>query len=72
MSVIHRMARITVEDCLARIPNRFELVILGSRRAKQLFQGAKPLIQTDNKEIVTALREIAANQVRKRSAQVAT
>jgi DNA-directed RNA polymerase subunit omega len=71
MRLIIAMARITVEDCLAKIPNRFELVILGSRRAKQLFQGAKPLIQTDNKEIVTALREIAAGEVRKHPAQVA-
>lgn len=62
------MARITVEDCLQKIPNRFELVILGAKRAKQLFKGAKPLLETDNREIVTALREIAAGRVRKRRA----
>ena len=58
------MARITVEDCLGRVPNRFELVLLGARRAKQLLKGARPLVESDNKEIVTALREIADNKVR--------
>jgi DNA-directed RNA polymerase subunit omega len=58
------MARITVEDCLRKIPNRFELIILGAKRAKQLFKGAKPLLETDNREIVTALREIAEGKVR--------
>jgi DNA-directed RNA polymerase subunit omega len=59
------MARITVEDCLRKIPNRFELVMLASKRARQLFAGARPLLETDNQEIVTALREIAAGKVRK-------
>jgi DNA-directed RNA polymerase subunit omega len=58
------MARITVEDCLNRVPNRFELVLLAARRAKQLLKGARPLVESDNKEIVTALREIAADTVR--------
>lgn len=58
------MARITVEDCLERVPNRFELVLLAARRAKQLLKGARPLVESDNKEIVTALREIAAEKVR--------
>ena len=58
------MARITVEDCLGRVPNRFELVLLGARRAKQLLKGARPLVESDNKEIVTALREIADDKVR--------
>jgi len=58
------MARITVEDCLERVPNRFELVLLAARRAKQLLKGARPLAESDNKEIVTALREIAADRVR--------
>jgi DNA-directed RNA polymerase subunit omega len=57
------MARITVEDCLERVPNRFELVLLGARRAKQLLKGARPLVDSDNKEVVTALREIADSQV---------
>jgi DNA-directed RNA polymerase subunit omega len=57
------MARITVEDCLARIPNRFELVVVAARRAKDLLQGARPLVKSENKEIVTALREIAEGKV---------
>src|SRR5216117_4114548 len=57
------MARITVEDCLEHVPNRFELVLLAARRAKQLLKGARPLVESDNKEIVTGLREIAAAKV---------
>jgi DNA-directed RNA polymerase subunit omega len=57
------MARITVEDCLQNVPNRFELVLVGARRAKQLLKGARPLVQDDNKEVVTALREIGAGKV---------
>ena len=59
-----RMARITVEDCLDRVPNRFELVLLAARRAKQLLKGARPLVDSDNKDIVTALREIGEEKVR--------
>ncbi len=58
------MARITVEDCLEKIPNRFELVLLASKRAKQLLKGSRPLTETDNKDIVTSLREVAAGKVR--------
>jgi DNA-directed RNA polymerase subunit omega len=59
------MARITVEDCLERIPNRFSLVLVTAERAKQLLKGADCLIEDDrtNKEVVTALREIAAGRV---------
>ena len=57
------MARITVEDCLMRIPNRFQLVVVAARRAKDLLQGARPLAKSDNKEVVTALREIAEGKV---------
>lgn len=57
------MARITVEDCLARIPNRFELVVVAARRAKELLKGAPPSVRSENKEVVTALREIAAGKV---------
>jgi DNA-directed RNA polymerase subunit omega len=57
------MARITVEDCLEKVPNRFELVLLGARRAKQLLKGARPLVESDNKEVVAALREIAEGKV---------
>ena len=58
------MARITVEDCLEQVPNRFELVLVAARRAKQLLKGARPLVESDNKEIVTALREVADTKVR--------
>ena len=61
------MARVTVEDCLMKIPNQFELAILAARRAQQLLNGARPLVKTDNREIVVALREIAAGKVRKAS-----
>jgi len=57
------MARITVEDCLANVPNRFELVLVAAKRTKQLLKGARPLVESDNKEVVTALREIAAGEV---------
>jgi DNA-directed RNA polymerase subunit omega len=59
------MARITVEDCIQRVPNRFHLVRMAAIRAKQLRRGSRALIQPgDNKEIVTALREIAAGYLR--------
>ena len=64
------MARITVEDCLQKIPNRFELVMLASKRSKQLLKGERPVIETDNREIVTALREIAAGKVRRSRSDV--
>jgi len=57
------MARITVEDCMDTVENRFELVHLAAKRSKQLLKGTKPLTKSTNKEIVTALREIAENQV---------
>lgn len=59
------MARITVEDCLAVIPNRFSLVLVTAERTKQLMKGSRVLIDDDrtNKEIVTALREIAAGSI---------
>jgi len=59
------MARVTVEDCLMKIPNQFELAILSAMRAQQLLNGARPLVKTNNREIVVALREIAAGKVRK-------
>jgi DNA-directed RNA polymerase subunit omega len=57
------MARITVEDCLARIPNRFQLVLAATYRARMLSQGHAPKVETKNKPAVTALREIAAGEV---------
>ena len=61
------MSRITVEDCLNQVPSRFELVMLASKRARQLFKGAKPLVESDNREVVVALREIAAGKVKRNS-----
>ena len=58
------MARITVEDCLQKVNNRFMLVHLGAKRVIQLRKGVKPLVEAPkNKEIVLALREIAAGVV---------
>ncbi len=57
------MARVTVEDCLKRVPSRFKLIHLAIERIKQLREGAEPLIECDNKEVVLALREIAAGLV---------
>lgn len=58
------MARITVEDCLRKVESRFELVMLAARRAKMIMKGAKPLVDADNRPIVTALREVAAGKVK--------
>jgi DNA-directed RNA polymerase subunit omega len=59
------MARVTVEDCLERVDNRFALVLLVSKRAKQLLRGSLPVVRSrNNKYIVTALREVAAGAVR--------
>jgi len=58
------MARITVEDCLKHIPNRFELTLAATYRARQLATGASPMVDTNkDKPTVIALREIAAQKV---------
>lgn len=58
------MARITVEDCLDMVDNRFALVLLVAKRAKQLLKGDGSTVSIkDNKYIVTALREVAAGNV---------
>ena len=58
------MARVTVEDCLKNVDNRFLLVMLASKRVKQLYKGNPPLIdRRNNRLLVTALREIAAGKV---------
>src|SRR5262249_40515796 len=57
-------ARVTVEDCLEKVGNRFALVILAAERARQLSKGARPLVRCDNKPAVTALREIADGRVK--------
>ncbi len=58
------MARVTVEDCLDKVENRFALVVLASKRTKELKRGAPLMVRTrDNREVVMSLREIAAGKV---------
>lgn len=60
------MARLTVEDCLDHVDNRFELVLVAAKRARQLSMGAEPLVELENdKPTVLALREIAENKIDK-------
>jgi DNA-directed RNA polymerase subunit omega len=58
------VARITVEDCLAKEGNRFALIMLAAERARQLAHGARAQVASHNKVAVVALREIAAGRVR--------
>ncbi len=59
------MARVTIEDCLEQVPSRFALVIMAGVRTKQLMRGARALIQgSENRSVVTALREVAAGYIR--------
>ncbi len=59
------MARITIEDCVEKVPNRFHLVQMASIRTKQLKKGARPLVRSeDNKAVVLSLREIAAGYIK--------
>lgn len=59
------MARITVEDCLNQVPNRFLLTMIAAKRTKQLYKGADNLVEnkSGNKKVVLSLREIAAGKV---------
>lgn len=58
------MARITIEDCIEKVPNHFHLVQMAAIRTKQLKKGAQALVNAEgNKEVVTSLREIAAGHV---------
>ncbi|MFA5700882.1 MAG: DNA-directed RNA polymerase subunit omega [Desulfuromonas sp.] len=59
------MARVTVEDCLEQISNRFLLTMVAAKRTKQLYRGAAPMIENvaKNKKVVQALREIASGKV---------
>ena len=57
------MARITIEDCLEKVENRYELVHLAVKRVKQIKEGSDLLIKSKNKEVVTVLREIASGKV---------
>lgn len=58
------MARITVEDCLKKVESRFELVILAARRSKMIMKGAKALVESNNRPIVNALREVASGKIK--------
>jgi DNA-directed RNA polymerase subunit omega len=57
------MARITVEDCLNRVNNRFTIIHMAAKRVRQLRKGAEPTVSAKNKDVVIALREIAAGNV---------
>ncbi len=57
------MARVTVEDCLDREDNRFALVILASKRARQIMKGSPPRVHSNNRPNVTSLREVAKGKV---------
>lgn len=57
------MARVTVEDCLKRIPTRFMLVHVATKRVRQLIEGSPRLVKSNNENVVTALREISAGKV---------
>jgi DNA-directed RNA polymerase subunit omega len=57
------MARITVEDCLQKVNNRFALIHMAAKRVRQLRKGIDPTVITKNRDVVTALREVAAGTV---------
>lgn len=57
------MARVTIEDCLEHAPNRFALAVIAARRSFDLLHGARPLVSSDNKHVVVALREVAAQKI---------
>ncbi|MEZ4741704.1 MAG: DNA-directed RNA polymerase subunit omega [Bdellovibrionota bacterium] len=59
------MARVSVEDCQNRLPNRFELVMVAADRARQLMDGVEASVKSKNKICVTALREIANGSITK-------
>lgn len=58
------MARVTVEDCVSQVDNRFQLVLIATRRARQLTRGSEPLVDPENdKPTVIALREVAEKKI---------
>jgi DNA-directed RNA polymerase subunit omega len=57
------MARVTIEDCLKRLPSRFLLVHVATKRVRQLLEGSPRLVKSNNEHVVTALREISAGKV---------
>ena len=65
------MARITIEDCLEKIPSRFQLVHMAAKRVRQIREGSEYLVSSPkNEDIVVALREIAAGKVRVKTADL--
>ncbi len=65
------MARITVEDCLEVVPNRFDLVLTATKRARQIAHGADPMVEESNdKPTVVALREVAAGKIDQESVEL--
>jgi DNA-directed RNA polymerase subunit omega len=65
------MARITIEDCLEKIPSRFQLVHMAAKRVRQIREGSEYLVSSPkNEDIVVALREIAAGKVRVKAADL--
>ncbi len=61
------MARVTIEDCLVNVENRFALVVIAAKRARQILEGAQPKVASRNKPIVIALREIAQGYAKVKS-----
>ncbi len=61
--ILRKMARITVEDCLKKINNRFEMVLCAAYRARLISQGHAPKIEAKDKPTVIALREVAQGEV---------
>ncbi|MCX7554954.1 DNA-directed RNA polymerase subunit omega [Marinicella sp. S1101] len=58
------MARVTVEDCLEKVPNRFDLVLMAAKRARLIANGQEPMVEEENdKPTVLALREIADGEI---------
>ena len=57
------MARVSIEDCVKKLPNRFALVMVASNRTRQLMGSGQPRIKSENKPAVTALREIAQGKI---------
>ena len=67
------MARITIEDCLEKVPSRFQLVHMAAKRVRQIREGSEYLVSSPkNEDIVVALREIAADKVRARTVEIET
>ena len=65
------MARITVEDCLKVVPNRFDLVLTATKRARQIAHGAEPMVEESNdKPTVVALREVATGKINPESVEL--